>query len=189
MFPVLVVPIAEVSLTEPGDNAAVPVTVPAIAFTTNPLELTTLIWSVAREVIPLVYFASLSKFTVSAAGCVTVNERISDNVMFKLAVWANDAELIKVTNAINANNFFIVYIIFLQVFIWIDLGKRESKMKKGLHELKGQFLWGTREMGVGWNSPVGERGSQKVSVESGQPVTFQAPLSTHMVRRKDIRDS
>ncbi len=68
VFPAFVVPIAEVSFTEPGVNAADPVTVPAIAFTTYPFELTTLMWSVATAVIPLVYFVSLSKFTVRAAG-------------------------------------------------------------------------------------------------------------------------
>ena len=108
VLPVLVVPMAEVNKIEPGVRAAVPVTVPAIAFTTYPLELTTLMWSVANAETPLVYFVSLSKFTVSAAGCVTVNESISDKVMFKLAVCANEAELTRVMNAISANIFFII---------------------------------------------------------------------------------
>jgi len=48
--------------------------------------------------------------------------------MFRLAVCANDAELINVTNAISANIFFM-YVVFLFVCVWIHIDKGETKFK------------------------------------------------------------
>lgn len=59
--------------------------------------------------IPLLYFASVSKFTSSADGWLTENDNTSDKVMFALAVCANEMLLMieTVMNAIRKIIFFI----------------------------------------------------------------------------------
>lgn len=78
-------------------------------------------WSVASEVIPLLYFSSVLKFTSSDPGCVTENDNTSDNVIFTFAVWANELLLIidTVTNAIRNNTFFMFW--FYNAFLVFSL--------------------------------------------------------------------
>jgi hypothetical protein len=75
-----------------------------------------------------VYFVSVSKLTSNDAGCVTLNERTSDKVMFRFAVCANDAVLKKDANAINVNTFFMLF--FYDLLVWLfDPTKTKNRPK------------------------------------------------------------